>query len=281
MTRGSSNQWPPATALGTTGRVLAILRVLAEAGDEPVAFSEIVRRLQLPRATTHRFLKILQEYGIAQPDDRRGFCAGVELYRLAALLNQGPLLDRLARSVMRELVRTTEETSLLAHYLESDRRIAWIMMERGTKALGYTLSLDSPTTPVWGASGRVILAYLPEKDVDEILARDRGERSPTRGDLPPKTREFKQLLAEIRRQGYATSLGHRLPNAYSISAPIFDARSKIIGALSVSIPELRVKTQTEIGLAPYVVSKASELSGLLGYRPHVVQERSKAAVGKP
>jgi hypothetical protein len=72
------------------------------------------------------------------------------------------------------------------------------------------------------------------------VRRDRDERSPTFGEMPPKAAEMGRELAEIRRRGYAVSLSQRIPHSFSCAAPVFGSRGEIWAALSVSIPEMRV-----------------------------------------
>ena len=71
---------------GTVARVVGLMRALAEAGRE-VGVSELARRLELPVSTVHRLLKLLIEEGMAEKaHDRRRYRAGLELFRVGALV---------------------------------------------------------------------------------------------------------------------------------------------------------------------------------------------------
>ena len=232
--------------------------------DGPVTAGDVAARVHLARPTAYRFLSTFQKYGMAESREGGGFCPGHELYRLAALLHQSYPLEIAARPMMRELAEATGETSLVAAYRDFDQKIVWELIERGTKPSIYTLTHDRPTTPVWGASGRVIMAHLADQEVEQILARDRDELSPTLGTHPPEASELRLEFADIHRKGYATSLGQRVPHAFSIAAPLFRAGGYIAGALSLSIPEMRAGSDVERALAPLVMIKARELSAALG-----------------
>jgi DNA-binding IclR family transcriptional regulator len=253
-----------APKVSTTDRVLAQLTVLAEA-REPLSLSQIAERVGLPRATTHRFVRRLVAHGMAEAaPDGSGYVAGREFHRLAALLMRGERLETLAVPVMRSLVEATGETSLLAVYSPRERRLAWTVAERGTRVLGYSIDLDTGHPLVWGASGRAILAFLPQEEIAAILARDADVRSNPLGTLPPPQVEMYAELERIRHDGYALSLSHVVPHAFSIAAPVFDATDQVRGALSLTIPEMRVDDALVPRMAPVVVAKAGELSRMLG-----------------
>jgi DNA-binding IclR family transcriptional regulator len=253
-----------APRVSTTDRVVAQLTVLAEASD-PLSLSQIAERVGLPRATTHRFVRRLVALGLAEAaPDGSGYVAGREFHRLAALLMRADRLEALARPVMRSLVEATGETSLLAVYAARERKLAWTLAERGNRSLGYSIDLDTGHSLVWGASGRAMLAALPDEDVAAILTRDADVRSNPLGTLPPPRVEMQAELARIREQGYAVSLSHVVPHAFSIAAPVFDATNQVRAALSLTIPEMRVDDGLVPRMAPVVAAKAQELSRMLG-----------------
>ena len=258
MTTGEPRQSPSTT----TGRVLSVLAILAEA-DRPQSAAQVGRRAGLARATAHRFLGLLRDAGFADQSND-GYVAGQEYHRLARLVAGRDSLRGLAREQMRALVAATGETSVLAEYLPNEHRVVWRQAERGPRALGYRVTLDGPATLVWGASGRAILSALPPTLTRKIIDRDSGERSPTLGTLPPTRSEMEEELALIRCRGYAQSLSHVEPHAFSIAAPVFGRDDTVRGALSVSMPEMRVGAGVASRVAPLVVSCADELSRQLG-----------------
>ncbi|MHB1570232.1 MAG: IclR family transcriptional regulator, partial [Solirubrobacteraceae bacterium] len=245
----------------TTARVLGVLTVLVEA-ERPLSASEIGREARLPRATAHRFLQLLREAGMAEVGSDGRYVPGRELHRVAALLAGRDGFDIVARDQMRALVAETGETSLLALYLPAEHRLVWTQMERGPRALGYLIELKSPATLIWGASGRAILSALPDALARHILERDAGLRSEPLGALPPTQVEMGEELATIRRRGYAVSLSQRVPHAFSIAAPVFGLGETVRGALSLTIPEMRVDEGLVGRMAPEVVARARELSHL-------------------
>ena len=112
-----------------------------------------------------------------------------------------------------------------------------------------------------GASGKAILAYLPEKEVDEILSsvtelpKDRTISDPN---------QLRRQLLEIRRKGYAITYGERESDTVGIASPIFNLSSDVIGSLVISVPAYRYKAKMENRLCLLTQEGARDLSHLLG-----------------
>jgi DNA-binding IclR family transcriptional regulator len=235
-----------------------------------MSVAAIADELNLPRATTHRFLTVLRGCGmVAHDDDTRRYVPGREFFRLGALLARKHRIESLAKPIMQQVVAETGETCLLSVYRPHDQRMMFVAQERAAHALGYTIEMNRPLTVIWGASGRAILAFLPEQEIESILKRERGERAPTTGQTLPPTRELRAELAAIREKGYSVSLSQRIPHAYSVAAPVLAGWDNVVGALSITVPEMRVEEDSEERFVPSVARATEELSTLLGHRTQV------------
>ena len=101
-----------------------------------------------------------------------------------------------------------------------------------------------------GAGGKVLLAWLSNEERKKIPEADAvpvGE------------------LDKIRKQGYAISLGERDQGVSAISAPIFDASGRILCALAVAGPIVRLSPEVLADMAPDVVATARKISTALGH----------------
>lgn len=253
-----------ARGLGTTARVVGLLRVLAEGPDE-ISVAGVAKALQLPRATTHRLLTLLKEQGMVNHDsDSRRYRVGPEFFRMASLVSSRISVEALAHPAMRRLVAETGETALLSLYRPHDHLMTFAASERADHALGYTVEMQRPLNITWGASGRVILAALPDDQVDVVLKVAGQEASPTTGEVL-SAKVVKQDLARIRASGYACSLSQRIPHAYSVAAAFRTAVGDPAGSIAVTLPEMRREPDIEERLVGPVTAAADDISRLLGY----------------
>jgi DNA-binding IclR family transcriptional regulator len=246
---------------GTVARVIEIIRHFAD-GPEEWALTDLADTLGLPFSTTHRLLRLLQLQGVVEWDPQsHHYRSGVELYRMAALLSARIPIVHMATPLLQEIVARCDESALLGLYLPAQRQMIVAAKIDGSNPVRYVEESNIPRTIAWGATGRAILAYLPKEELDRVLSRE--ERSPaTQKALNPD--EAHQELAEIRQRGYAFSRGQRTAEAVGIAAPFFGANGTVLGDICLTIPAFRFRSGSETELAALLISKARQLSDLLG-----------------
>lgn len=247
---------------GTVLRLVGVLRHLAEEQGE-VTVKGLAGALALPPSTAHRLLGQLARAGMVEADGRRHrYRPGLEYYRLAALISGRMDIGELARPIMQAVVAECGETCLLGLYLPADRKMMFVARADSDHPLRYRLNMHRPLSVVWGASGRAILAYLPETEVTAIL--ESRENSPATGTAQPSPTAMRKLLAQVRARGSSVSHGEKIPGAVGIASPVFRAGGDVVGSLSITVPEIRYKAKSEARLAALVRSHAAELSRALG-----------------
>ncbi|HKG27203.1 MAG TPA: IclR family transcriptional regulator C-terminal domain-containing protein, partial [Thermomicrobiales bacterium] len=84
------------------------------------------------------------------------------------------------------------------------------------------------------ASGKVLLAGMPEATVDQIVA-ERGLPARTPHTITDPT-ALRDCLHEVRRRGYAIDAEENELGGYCYAAPISDVARHPVGAVSVSFP---------------------------------------------
>src|SRR5699024_10002304 len=162
---------------------------ISEASEPSVQVSSLARELGLSNSTTHRMLRILTEEGwIRQSCTDQSYGLGGTFYRLAAQAIEKMSLTDLARPYIKSIVKEFDETTLLIVYLPGESSMTCVAREDGTHPLQYRISMNKPMSLVWGASGRVILAYLPEETAKSILTIE--DSSPASGNPPPTWEEL-------------------------------------------------------------------------------------------
>jgi DNA-binding IclR family transcriptional regulator len=262
--------------LGSAARIVTMLRVFAE-GETILSIKQIAERSNLPPATAHRLLEHLLALGMVERAPQRRYRVGAEFFRIGSLVGQKLRLVQMARPVMRDIVRRCNETCGLSLYLPGKRQLTLAAKLDPAEPLRYRISMLERQSPVWGAVGRSIVAYLPIDEIEEILAE--APRCPFTGRLPPDTVTFHRTLAEVRRLGYAVARGELLSNeTVAIAAPFFAPDGRVLGNLCIVAPGSRVDAEAESQIIDTVVHQAGRLSGLLGYHAHFPQQRPQQRI---
>jgi DNA-binding IclR family transcriptional regulator len=249
----------PDAPAGAIDRALAVLGILADA-SEPMGVTEIARRIGLPKSVVHYHVSALvrNHYLEARPDRRYG------LGHAALRLGRGSYghLELRARALphLRSLHRDTWETVTLSVLVGRER--VYVDQLVSPQEIKLAVELNRPLPLHAGASGRVILAFLPEETRQALLAEPLERLTPATMVEPNALRA---LLETVRSTGLAVSHSERQEGAASIAAPIFDGHG-VAGAVSVCGPEYRFDGSAVERYQPLVRMAAGQLSRELSGR---------------
>jgi IclR family pca regulon transcriptional regulator len=217
-------------------RGLAVLSAFTP--DRPaLGISELARRLDLTRSTTHRYVATLAALGYLYQDDAtRKYRLGPRVLDLGFSVLGSMELREIAAPHLRRLTDTTGHTSNLA--IRDDTDVILIDRVRGRPGryhhLEFSLHVGSRIPSYCSATGKALLAFLPRPDLDRLVDRiDLVQRGPR--TLTDKA----ALLAEldqVRRTGVAVN-DEELDSALrSIAAPVRTRSGQVVAAINVSIP---------------------------------------------
>lgn len=234
-------------------RTVALLDVLVHA-ETPLGVTDIARRVRLSKATTYRLLKALTSHGLVHrqgPEPTYG--PGFRILELAgAWMNR---LDIRAKAlpVLRHLREKTGETVSL-NLLAGHQRVAAEHLEAAHE-LRFVVELGRRLPLHLGASGKAILAFLPDAEIRAILGEARMKN----------LRRFLAELARVRAQGFALSFGERLPGSAAASAPILNHMGRVVGSVSILSTASRFTPEAVRSHQQVIVEAAGAISRALGH----------------
>lgn len=255
MTRVAEQPDPPA---GAIDRALAVLGVLADA-SQPMGVTEIARRVGLPKSVVHYHVSALvrNRYVEARPDRRYGL--GYAALRLGRGNYSNLELRARALPHMRSLHHDTWETVTLSVLVGRER--VYVDQLVSPQEIKLAVELGRPFPLHAGASGRAILAFLPD-DTREALLAEPLERVSSHTVVDPGG--LRELLETVRGSGLAFSRSERQEGAAAVAAPVFDNHG-VAGAMSVCGPEYRFDDASLDRYGPLLRDAALELSRELGW----------------
>jgi IclR family acetate operon transcriptional repressor len=253
----------PKELVQSVDRALVLLERLCQASDG-LSLHELAGAAGLPKSTTHRLLRTLMHHNLVRQDAQKGlYTPGLRLFELAyAQINSLSLLTK-ASPFVTELARQTNETVHLA--ILDDYEVVYISKEETLHPIRMHSAIGKRAPAHCTGLGKVMLAYLPEGKLEEVVRR-RGLASYT-----PRTissyRELKEHLLTIRRQGYAIDNAEHEEDILCAAAPIHDHNGEVIAAISLSIPAVRGDLPRIRSFTPLVCDCAEKISRQLGYVP--------------
>lgn len=255
--------------LQVADRIVSVLKEFAEAGPD-LGVSEISRRLGLPKSVVHRTLVSLVRAGFLLRDETSGrYRLGPEAIGLGLAALGSVDLVGIALPHMELLRSRTEETVTLSVRVGSAR--AYVSQLESPQDVRMTVEIGRRWPLYAGASGRAILAMLPEEEIDRYLA---ATDLVALTDHTITAREaLRASLAEVRANGYAVSLGERDRWAGAVAAAVMSPVQGVVGAVSVCGPLLRFTREQVHAFVPPLKEVASGIAEALGASARVVSVR--------
>lgn len=246
------------TAEGPIVRTVRMIRLLAEVEGE-ISVKDAAAWLDLPASSTHRMLQVLQAEGIVEknPSTHR-YGAGLDLERLGSLLASRKGFREVTRPYLQRVVDECNEACMFVAYLPTTHQVSIMEAINSSHPLRYEIELYVPHSVAWGATGRSILAFLPEDEQRAIAAK--AGPSPVSGESLPPWPELLAELQRIRSAGYVVTHSQKLQGAVGIGAPVRNGRGEIIGSFCITIPEIRFDPRNEERLAAFLCLQAAQFS---------------------
>lgn len=252
MTTGSGYRERNSTA----DRALTLLQMF---DDDRLVISanEVAESMGVARSTAYRYLQTLVQAQFLAEDGRGGFRLGMKVLQLARVARKSYGLTEIGIPIMRALASDFNQTVLLTKQVgnmvvclereESPTQYVRLSYERGT-----ILALNA------GAAALVLLAWLPEAGVRQLLASVELPRFTDVTLTEPD--QIMARLKSIREMGYSISLGEVDESAMGIAAPIFGSDGQVIAAISVALIRSRVTEDEVKSILAGVTSSARTLS---------------------
>lgn len=226
------------SGIGVVDKAVAILAATA---DSPAGLAELVSRTGIPRATAHRLAVALELHRLLVRDADGRFVPGPRLAELAATAAD-PLLER-AAEVLAWVRDTCGESAQL--YLRDGRDRVCVAAAERAVGLRTTVPVGARLPLTAGSGAQVLLAWEPPETVAALV------QSAAFSD---------RTLAEVRRRGWAQSVGQREAGVASVSAPVFGPGRQVLAALSVSGPIERLGRSPGQRLASVLIAAAHRLA---------------------
>lgn len=235
------------------------LAVIAAFGDsqDSLTMAELAKRTGLPRAGVRRLLLTLVALGFAVEEQGR-YSLTPRVLRLGYAYLSSLTFREVAQPAIEALARQCDEVVAVS-VLDGDD-VTYVARAEPSSVLRRSLTIGSRIPSFCTSMGRVLLAGLPEPEMQERLVR--MPRPAFNRRTVTDVAAIEKEIARARTQGWCFASEELELGACGIAAPIRDVRGRVVAALNISTNLGRHTEKTFVKrFRPLLMELAGKLSG--------------------
>jgi DNA-binding IclR family transcriptional regulator len=219
------------------GRATMVLTALAANSADGMRLTDVVNTTSLGKATVHRVLSGLVAHGLVDQEKATGrFYLSLKLIGWAMAAGDRFGLARLAGPAMVRLSQRTQDTIYLS-LRSGDEAICIERREGSFPIKTLTLRVGDRRPLGVGAGSLAMLAFLPDEDVERVLASQRAEQS--RFGIDEIT--LRDMITIARQLGYTLNDERVIQGMSAVGVPIRRPNGQPFAALSVAAISSRLQ----------------------------------------
>ncbi|WP_454689021.1 IclR family transcriptional regulator [Achromobacter aloeverae] len=233
------------------------------AAQRPLSLKELTELSGLEKSAAQRLTHTLCVLGYLRQHPRtRAYVLSSRLLEFSHSMLVTDLIREAAEPHLRALNQACRETVNLMDLEGSE--IVYVLRYPSTHPVSVDLHVGSRLPVFCSAAGRAILAWLPQAEAERLLAGPRKAMTPhTVTDLAA----LRQILAQVKREGYVVNNQEAFIGDISLAAPVFDRDGEVKAAINIAVPSPRWSiARAKKELAPMLLQCARRISNDLAGR---------------
>jgi IclR family pca regulon transcriptional regulator len=240
-------------------RGLIVIQAFTQQSPQ-MTISQLALKTGLSRAAVRRCLYTLTKLGFAGAEDGSRYSLRPRMLTLSHTFTTSNTLSSAAQPIL-ERMSTAHRESFSVATLDGDD-IVYIARTSVTRVMSVDLHIGSRLPAFCTSMGRVLLAYLPQDQLESFLSRViLTQYTPRTINSVDKLR---LALRNVRRNGYALVDQEYEIGLRSIAVPVYAGNGRVVAVVNLSghaprIPMLEMQTR----FLPPLRAAAAELSVFL------------------
>ena len=231
--------------------------------DRPaLTLTQIAEQVGIHKSTVHRLLGTLERKRFLQREPATGlYRPGIRLIQMAYLPLEHNDLRRLSTPFLQKLCDESLETVDLA--VLDDQEVIYLDVIESPQRVKLAAATGMRLPAYCTASGKAILAFLPDEAVRRILRG--GMQRYTAGTLTTPEALFEHLQ-QVRERGFALSEQEYEQGINAIGAPILDQNNRPLGSVAVAGPAYRLTRERMLEIGQLILDTVHDISHEVGIR---------------
>lgn len=242
-------------SIRSVNRALDVL--LCFSVDSPeLSMTQIAEKININKSTVHRLLLTLEKRHFVERDPVTGlYQLGYNALQMAYLVQEHNSLRKMAEPYLLQLLEDLRENVNLSILDGAD--VVYLHVIESPQRVKLAASTGQRLPAFCTASGKAILALLPEEMVRRTLARNMTQYTAT----TIQTEEaFFEEMRIARERGFALAEQEYEEGINAIAAPITGRDGRPIASLAIAGPSFRLTREKMLEMSAQVVAAARRLS---------------------
>jgi DNA-binding IclR family transcriptional regulator len=238
------------------------VRVLRLFGEERAEWTvpEMAEALDAPASTVYRTVRDLVGADLLEPASEAQYRLGAAFIEFERLIRLTDPLVRAGTPLLRDLsLQVGMKCAVFLARLYGDTVMCVADDRPADGAVETSYERGRPMPLARGATSKAILAQLPTRRLNKILAQRAGDTDP----FAVPADEFRAQLAQVRKRGYCVTRGEVDKGLVGIAAPISVPDRAINASLTLVVEAAHLDDRTERRLAMLIISTAGLLTEAL------------------
>lgn len=236
---------------------LDILEFLSSVGV-PQAQTDIARALNKNISELFRMLDCLEQRGYLLRDDANRYQLSLKLFELAHTHSPVDLLLRVAAEPMRELARRFRASVHIG--ILQDFQLFILAQEESPEPIRISVEVGKRFPAIKTASGRLMLAFLPEGELEHFFTQDpyyRGLSKKHQG-------QFQRQLEKAKVSRYVIDESDIIEGVQDISVLVGKPELGVVAALAVPVLVSKGQKVDVLPMLPHLQQSAELITQKLG-----------------
>lgn len=246
----------------TIKKALDILEVFLS-GKKEIGISELANLTGQNISTIHSILHELAERGyIRQRQERGKYSLGFKFLSFTDNINELMSIEETFHPYMVELCNAINETVNVA--IKNGNYVVNLAIIHSTHKLNV-IDNEKIGAPLYcTGNGKIFLAGMSDGELDKYLSGEKLISYTTRTITDTQT--IKRQIQKIRREDVAQDNEEYQLGVRNIAAPVRDHSGKIVAAIAVLAPSVRLPRNKIKEIIPLLKKCAGKISGEMGYK---------------
>lgn len=243
-------------------KAFLIMEELDKAGE--LSIGDLSERLSMDKATIHRLVNTIKDAGyVNQNADNKKYSNNLKLLAMGIKVMERVAIKQISYPYMKILSEQSRETVDLGIFI--DNQIIYIDRIEPSFTMKAGPGIGSSLPVCCTALGKAILAFLPVKEMKEVLKKITLEKY-TENTLVEQ-QLLEQSLQTIRKLGYSVDNEEYTEGLICFGAPIINYHGIPVAAIGISCPKYRYNERKHFKqFSELVIDAAKNISKQLDYK---------------